>query len=148
VIAAAVTILETLGFLVAQTEFDRIVTDPAIAAALTSTHRDSSASRLLRSMPTLFAMHRKVEPVAGVFFVRVLGPGQTPSDEERDAYARFFPEKVALLEVDEKRKQARARWAHENDEPQPLLDFLIRSGVEPGDREVRAAQATGWQLRA
>jgi hypothetical protein len=100
-------ILTDLGFYVAEFSFNRLLVDPEFRRMIRESYSDTDVANVLIQAPDLFVMHRKKEPVEGVFFVkcvvtRVKTIKRTQFIEidssTRQTYSKFYPcDKLMIL---------------------------------------------------
>jgi hypothetical protein len=100
-------ILTDLGFYVAEFSFNKILIDPEFRRLILEEYIDTDVANVLIQAPDLFVMHRKKEPIDGVFFVKCYAtPVKTNkrtqfieiNSSARNIYSKFYPcDKIMIL---------------------------------------------------
>jgi hypothetical protein len=99
---AAIAIFEALGFDAQAITFERVFADPYFRGLIPQLKPTSDIAKILCYSPTLFAMHRDLEPAKGALMIRVFNQKLELSEDEFTCYSKYYPKKL-LLVVQEKR---------------------------------------------
>jgi len=96
--AGLVAILSSLGFHVVDFCFENILIDTEFRRLVVESYANTDAGRILIKAPDLFVMHKKKDPIDGVFFIKLIAMPRASkarsvklSADEQRIYDRFYP---------------------------------------------------------
>ncbi len=89
--------LQSLGFMVQATSFEDIIEDELFKETVLTTHQYTKMAKLLIAFPTLFIIHKEIQPQKCAIMMKVINDHEKLRKAHIEIYKVYYPPQTAIV---------------------------------------------------